>query len=286
MVIFLNGRFVSEDQALVSLFDRGFLYGDGLFETLPVWTRVPFRLEQHLDRLFEGAEFLNLEPPCPRPALRQFAARLIELNGLSDATLRIALSRGVGARGYSPRGAREPTLAMTLHPAAPRDPAHPPLWRLATASVRMASFGRLSRFKTCNKLPQILARAEAEARGADEALLLNGDGLATEASSANVFWISGGTVCTPPLEAGIVAGVTRAAVLEVCRQLRLAVREELLPPQRLPEQDGVFLTLSTLGIVEAVALEGQPLRRCGPTACIRDAYWASVRAETRAPQGR
>jgi branched-subunit amino acid aminotransferase/4-amino-4-deoxychorismate lyase len=299
MLILLNGRFVSEEQAVVSVFDRGFLYGDGLFETMRVRNGKPFRWTQHLERLQRGAEFLRIKPPFTADALRAFAHELVARNRMPDSVLRLTLSRGIGLRGYSPRGAEQPVLVMALHPltGAPgsdsarfearagleggaRGASFAPGWRLVTSSFRLAANDPLARFKTCNKLPQILARAEADAAGADEALLLNASGFMAEASGSNVFWVEGRTVCTPPLESGILPGVTRAAVLEICRSLGLESREGNAAPDTLKSADGVFLSLSSRGVVEARLLDGVALKQSPMTGQIRTAYEGLLRAET------
>src|SRR5436309_76784 len=161
MVVFLNGQLVPEEQAVVSVFDRGFLYGDGLFETVRVFNGKPFRWEQHLERFRRGAEFLKIRPPFPSDSLREFAAQLIVQNGMPDSLLRLTLSRGVGPRGYSPEGAERPAIVMSLHPAPERDPRNPPKWKLVTSTHRLPANEPLAQFKTSNKLAQILARSEA-----------------------------------------------------------------------------------------------------------------------------
>src|ERR1017187_269469 len=168
MLIFLNGQIVPEEQAVVSIFDRGFLYGDGLFETMLVFNGKPFRWAQHLQRLQCGAEFLKIKLPFTNEALRSSVAELVVKNQMPDSLLRLTLSRGVGVRGYSPKGAERPTLVMSLHPAPPINAPKTPGWRLITSSFRLPAGEPLAQFKTCNKLPQVLARAEADAAGADE----------------------------------------------------------------------------------------------------------------------
>src|SRR5215475_13951054 len=123
MVVFLNGEFVPEDRAVVSVFDRGFLYGDGLFETMRVFNGKPFRWRQHCERLQCGADFLGIRLPFTVEALRGFVGELIAKNNLPDALLRLTISRGIGARGYSPKGADKPTTTMSLHPPTEMDPA-------------------------------------------------------------------------------------------------------------------------------------------------------------------
>jgi aminodeoxychorismate lyase len=255
VLIFLNGQFVSEERAVVSVFDRSFLYGDGLFETMRVFNGKPFRWAQHMERLQRGAEFLKIKPPFSPEALRNFVDELIAKNEMPDALLRLTLSRGVGVRGYSPKGAESPTLVMSLHPA----PANAvlPCWKLITSSHRLPAKEPLAQFKTCNKLAQILARTEADAAGADEALLLNTDGFVVEGASSNLFWIEGDAICTPPLAAGVLAGVTRAVVVEICRTLTLKVSEKNITTDELKRVDGVFVSLSSFGIVEAESLDGE-----------------------------
>jgi aminodeoxychorismate lyase len=260
MIAFLNGKFVPEKKATVSVLDRGFLYGDGLFETIRLYHGFPFRWDAHFERLQSGARFLNIAIPCSNSALRQAASRLVTKNKITDALLRIALSRGVGVRGYSPAGANQPVLAMTLHPLpVTGGGARLPKWTLATATFRVPSGDRLANFKTCNKLANVLARAEAESAGADEALLLNTDGEIAEAASSNFFWIEGDRICTPPIGVGILPGVTRAFVFDLCRALDLTVMEKKIRPQGLFRASGAFLTMSSLGIVEVSALDGKIL---------------------------
>ena len=281
MFVMLQGRIVPETKAVVSVFDRSFLYGDGLFETLFVRRQSPFRLALHLDRLERGAEFLRLRLPFDRERIARQVAALLARNALrTDSLLRLTVSRGVGARGYSPKGADRPLLVLAQHPAKGRASNPGPGWRLATASVRLPAGEALARYKTNNKLPQILARAEAEARGAHEALLLNTDGQVVEAASSNLFWVRAGTVFTPPLDSGILAGVTRAVVFELCQALGIPAREGSLRPAALARQDAVFLSLSSLGVVAACELDGQPLRQSPLVGALRRAYWRLVTDET------
>ena len=273
MLIFLNGQFVPEKRAVVSVFDRSFLYGDGLFETMRVFRGKPFRWEQHMERLQRGADFLKIKLPFAPEALRQFADQLIAKNNLPDALLRLTLSRGVGVRGYSPKGAENPTIVMSLHPA----PAHdantpPPRWKLIASSHRLPANEPLAQFKTCNKLAQILARAEADAAGADEALLLNTDGFVVEGASSNLFWIENGAICTPPLAAGILPGVTRGVVWEICRELGFQVHEVNIKVDKLKCMDGIFVSLSSFGVVEVNSLDGEIVKASAISKQIQEHY--------------
>jgi branched-chain amino acid aminotransferase len=294
VLIFLNGEFVPEERAVISVFDRGFLYGDGLFEGVLVRNGKFFRWRLHLDRLQRGADFLKIKLPFAPEALHAFARDLLTKNDARDAFLRLTLSRGVGPRGYSPKGADRPTLVMSLHPV-PGAPASGPAlrregagpeagapmrWKLATSSFRLPADEPLAQFKTCNKLPQVLARGETEAHGANETLLLNTDGFVVEGSSSNLFWITGETVCTTPLASGILPGVTRAVVLEICQALNLPAAQTNIRPKELQTADGVFVSLSSFGVVEAESLDGKVLRKSPVTEKIRLAYEELVRSET------
>jgi branched-chain amino acid aminotransferase len=280
MWVTLNGRLVPAARARISVFDRSFLYGDGLFETIYVRRERPFRLALHLDRLEAGARFLNLRLPFARgQILRQIAALLARNAPAGDSLLRLTVSRGVGPRGYSPKGADRPVLVLAQQPAARVASRSSRGWRVVISSMRLPAGEALARYKTNNKLPQILARAEAEARGAQEALLLNTDGHVVEAASSNLFWLRAGTVYTSPLEGGILAGVTRAVVLELCQALGIPVRKGFVRPAALRRQDAVFLSLSSLGVVPVSELDGRPLAQSPVVGDLRREYWKLVATE-------
>jgi len=259
MMVFLNGKFVSEAEAVVPVGDRGFLLGDGLFETVRVAGGKPFRLAQHLERLARGADFLKIQLPFTAKEIQQFAAQLIGKNNLPESVLRLTLTRGAGARGYSIKNAGAPTLAMTLHPLPPVNPDEPLQWRLITASHRLPAGEALAAFKTTSKVLNVLARAEAEAQGADEALLLNTNGEVAETAGGNIFWIYHDRICTVPTGRGLLPGITRAVVLEICSSLGLPTAKCVIKPEQLRKAEGIFVTQSALGIVPVVAFDGQPV---------------------------
>jgi branched-chain amino acid aminotransferase len=271
--VWLNGRLVPSEQAIVSVFDRSFLYGDGLFETIAVRGGQPVRWDAHIERLVHGADFLRIQLPFEPDVLRTGAERLIESTALQSGTLRIHLSRGVGLRGYSPRGANQPTVLVTAHPAAPGSGDFHS-WRLKTASFRIAAGDPLAAHKTASKLLQVLARAEAETAGADEALILNTDGNVVESSSGNLFWIEGQTLHTPPVSDGLLPGVTRGAILELAPAAGLTAFGTTAKPDRLLRSDGAFLTMSSLGVVEIAQLDGIPL----PSSPHARNFWERLRS--------
>lgn len=279
MQIFLNGRFVPEKRAVVSVFDRGFLYGDGLFEAVLVHRGKLFRWAEHLERFSRGAAMLKIKVPFGPKKLRALAEELIRRNKVSSVILRLTLSRGVGPRGYSPKGARFATFVMSLHPLS-ASASGQASWKVVASSQRLPAGEPLAQFKNCNKLPQILARAEADEAGAEEALLLNTDGFVVEGTTSNLFWVKRDTVCTPPLSAGILPGVTRAVVLEICKSLRINNREANVSLPKLKRMDGVFLSMTSRGVVSVQSLDGKRLKQSSLVEGLAAAYWKIVEAET------
>lgn len=272
MDAFLNGRFVPEEEAVVPVTDRGFLYGDALFETVRVCNRRPFRLAQHLERMTRGAEYLGLKLPFPPKELQRSAAELIARYPANDAVLRVTLTRGSGERGYTPATEHTPTLLITLHPAPPLDPQQPARWSLITSSYRLPASDPLSAFKNGSKLLNVMARREAAARQADEALLLNANGEVAEAAGANLFWIYRDKVCTAPTGRGVLPGITRAVVLEICQTLQLTTNKRVIKRESLRECDAVFLTQSVLGLIEVVSLDGEPVPHSPLVEKLHQAY--------------
>jgi branched-chain amino acid aminotransferase len=256
MTVFLNGHFLPEAQAVVPVNDRGFLLGDGLFETMRVAGGKPFRFAQHLERMTRGADFLKIKLPFTPKELEEFAAQLIEQNKTPDAILRVTLTRGAGGRGYSFNGECKPTLAMTLH-AAPTDKSAE--WNLVTSSFRIPAADPLSSFKTTSKILHVMARAEAKERGADEALLINTNGEVAETASGNIFWVYQDNICTVPTGRGVLPGITRAVVLEICQKLGLQVNKRVIKPEALRNSAGIFITQSAFGIVPIISFDGEPV---------------------------
>ncbi|HWC59692.1 MAG TPA: aminotransferase class IV, partial [Verrucomicrobiae bacterium] len=148
----------------------------------------------------------------------------------------------------------------------------PPRWKLITSSHRLPANEPLAQFKTCNKLAQILARAEADAAGADEALLLNTDGFVVEGASSNLFWIERDTICTPPLTSGVLPGVTRALVLEICNQLGFQNREAYISVEQLKRANGIFVSLSSFGVVEVLSLDNTIVKVSSMCGQIQESY--------------
>lgn len=257
MTIFLNGQFVPEAQAVIPVNDRGFMYGDGLFETTRVVRGKPFRFAQHLERMTRGADFLKIKPLFTPNELQDFAEQLIEQNQLPEAILRVTLTRGPGERGYTPSAEGRPTVVMTLHPAPPAE--NPIQWSLITSSFRVLAADPLSSFKTLNKLTHVMARVEAAEKGGDEALLINTNGEVAETASGNIFWVYNNKICTTPTGRGVLPGITRAVVLEICQTLGLSTNKRVIKPEALKNSEGIFITQSAVGIVPVAMFDDEPV---------------------------
>ena len=257
---------------MVPLNDRGFLLGDGLFETVRVAHGRPFRLAQHLERLARGAEFLKIAPPYSPKELHQFAEQLIGENDFADAVLRLTLTRGAGMRGYGIERAGMPTLAMTVHPLPAPNAREPLQWSLVTSSFRIPAGDALAAFKTTSKILNVLARAEANDRGADEALLLNTNGEVTETAGGNLFWVYQDTICTVPTGCGALPGITRSVVLEICQALGLTTDKCIIKLEQLRQAEGIFVTQSAWGLVPVVSFDGETVAPSPLVGRIAGAY--------------
>jgi aminodeoxychorismate lyase len=278
--VFLDGCYVPAGEARVSVFDRGFLYGDGLFETVAVHQGSPFRWSAHWQRLLHAARVMRLELPLGEADMRQILAELNRRNAAADCVTRLTITRGIGPRGYSPRHARDPVVVVSQHRFAVTPGAELRGWRVVTSRFRVLANDPVATLKSCNRLVQVLARAEAEGQGADEALLLNSDGYVAELAGANVFAVTQGRVMTPALSSGALPGVTRAVVLERLRAQDIVCSEEAMTPEDLRRADGVFATLTGLGIVQVTMLDGVALATSPQVRRVWGDYWSTVNRET------
>ncbi len=247
------------------------MYGDGLFETTRVINGKPFRLAQHLERMVRGAEYLKIPLPYSPKEIQKFASQLVEANTLLDAVLRITLTRGAGERGYTPGTTTTPTLVMSLHPLPPQ-PADGARWNMITSSYHIPASGAISSFKTTSKILHVFARIEAQERGVDEALLLNTNGEVAETAGGNIFWVFQDKICTVPTGRGVLPGITRAVVLEICQSLGLETNKRVIKPQHLRNAEGIFVTQSVLGIVPVVSFDGEAVRPSPLVDQIASAY--------------
>lgn len=269
MIVWLDGKFLEESEATVPVTDRGFLYGDGLFESFAMHGGEPFLWADHLKRFLRSAEEIGIPVPAGEKELLTIARDLARRNALDRAVLRITLTRGSGPRGYSPKLAKSPLLLLAIYPLVP--PAKDPrAWDLITCSLRVPSGYGVAAWKSTSKLLQVLARREAELGGADDALLLNSAGEIAECASANLFWVNGRTLLTPSLGTGCLPGVTRQWVISEAKCCDLEVAETRA--RDLCNAEGVFATLTGPGVVEVVKLDGVALPRSVVTRRLWERY--------------
>jgi len=273
----LNGRFLHLDKIKIAGNDRGFLYGDGLFETVRVHSGRPFLWEWHMTRFMDSATVLGIPLGKIPGSIPGIARELIHRNGVPESILRITLTRGVGERGYGVTGKEQPTMLVTQH-TMPPTPTKP--LSLATTTARIAIGDPLGRVKSANKLGSILAKREATANGADDGLILNSDGNITETSSANIFWIENGVPHTPPVSDSVLPGVTRNLVIGLATALGTSVREESAEPGRLQQAEAVFVTSAVTGVVAVGQVDGTSLGTHPFVAQLLSAYEAALEKHT------
>jgi branched-chain amino acid aminotransferase len=259
--IWIDGKYYEKEEAKISVFDHGLLYGDGVFEGIRAYNGRIFRLHQHLDRLYASARVLALRVWMPKDEMAALCEESIRVNSLKDAYIRLVVTRGVGDLGLDPRKCPKACIiciadVISLFPAAVYERG---LTMMTAATPVHHREGVSPRIKSLNYLAHILAKMEAVAAGADEGLMLEaGDGVA-EGVAENVFAVHGRTLVTPPAHAGILRGVTRDAVLEIAAASGYVVREDMLSRYDLYTADEVFLTGTAAEIVGVVKLDGRTL---------------------------
>ncbi|MFL5388840.1 MAG: aminotransferase class IV [Myxococcales bacterium] len=267
VLVNVEGRLVPPEQAFVSVFDRGFLYGDSVYEVARTYGGRPFELGKHLDRMDRSAERIGLVLP-PRKAIESEIQRTLDAAKNPESYVRVVVTRGEGKFGLSPHYAeglsRLFVIVRPLEPA-PREHYERGLKVAVTLTRRNPAACLDPSLKTGNYMNNILALREAHAAGADDALLLDLRGKVTEASTSNIFFVQQGVVVTPPLALGMLQGVTRTVVLEVARGEGLIVREEPFGPEALAAADEVFVTSTIREIMPVTAL----LLLGGPSADVR-----------------
>jgi len=273
--VWLNGRLVPPDEAMVSVFDHGFTVGDGVFETVKVVDGQPFALRRHMERLHRSAQGLGLAVPLGDAALRGAAAEVVAAAGLDLARLRITLTAGVTPLG-SARGDGEPTLVIAARPLVP--------WPPETAAVTVPwpcnERSALAGVKRTSYAENVVALAEARKVGASEAIQPNTVGNLCEGTGSNVFVVRDGELVTPPLLAGCLAGVTRALVLELLPE----ADEANVPMADLAGADEVLLTSTTRDVQPLRMLDGRSLPGAdGPVARKAIAALADLRARDMDP---
>lgn len=266
-IVYLNGVLVPLSLASISPFDHGFLYGYGLFETMRAYNGIIFRLERHLDRLRQAAETLGLHTRLATFDLESACYHVLTTNELTDARLRLTISAGEGDIVPNPATCKGITVFIVARKLTPLPPEHYKQgYRAIFSSSRRNSQSPLSRLKASCYLENILARQEAKAAGADEAVVLNEQGLVAEGSSSNIFLMHKGQLLTPSLNCGALPGITREAVLELTSSLGIRATETEIAPEQLLAAEEAFFTNSIIEIMPLTRLDDKPIGSGKPGA--------------------
>jgi branched-chain amino acid aminotransferase len=282
MLVYVDGHFVAREQARVSVFDHGFLYGDGIYETMRAYRGDIFLLKKHLARLKRSADAVSLTLPLPLEKIGEALKESVFVNKLQEAVIRLQVSRGPGEPGLDPALCDAPTMVIITKPF--RD--YPPAYYDRGVGVAVVTTRRNhpralpSAVKSTNFLNNILAKIEAIEAGAFEGIMLNGEGFVAEGTVSNIFTVRKGKLYTPHVRAGILEGVTRELVLRLARRRKIPVREAMLLPKDLRAADECFLTNTTMEIMPVTAIGAKRVGtgRPGPvTAALRQAYGKEVR---------
>lgn len=265
-LIFINGEFKTKEQATISVFDHGFLYGDGVFEGIRIYGGNIFRSQAHLERLYDSAKAILLDIPYTLEELEKCVVETVRKNDLVDAYVRLVVSRGVGGLGLDPERCPHPNVIIIvdqvrLYPASFYEEGMP----IITASTRRNSPDALDpRIKSLNYLNNILAKTEAKRAGMEEALMLNSAGYVAECTGDNIFLVKKGVLYTPPSYVGALEGVTRQAIIDIATKNGIAVKEEPFTLQSVYTADEVLLTGTAAEVIPVVEVDGRQIANGKP----------------------
>lgn len=272
--IWIDGKHYDRGQAVVSVFDHGLLYGDGVFEGIRAYGGRVFRLDRHIDRLYASAKAIWLEVPLAKAALRDVVHDTVGRSGLKDAYIRLVVTRGVGDLGLDPRKCPKPSIICIVDKIVlwPADRYEKGLVCLTAATPINHREGLSPRIKSLNYLSHILAKIEGIAAGVDEVIMLDAGGYVAEASGMNLFAVADGTLRTTPPYTGILRGVTRDAVIELAGEAGYGVEETPLNRYDLYTADEVFLTGTAAEVVGVTRLDGRAIGAGVPGPVTRDLF--------------
>lgn len=257
--IYLNGEFVTKENAKVSVYDHGFLYGDGVFEGIRVYSGNIFRMEDHMDRLYRSAKSIMLNMPHSKDEFTDLVVETVERNQLRDAYIRIVVSRGVGDLGLDPYKCPHANVVIIVEPLAifPKELYERGLDIVTVATRRNRPDVLSPKVKSLNYLNNVLVRIEAHLANVSEALMLNDQGYVAEGSADNVFIVRGNTFLTPPGYVGALEGITRNAVMEIASNLGYEMKEEPFTRHDVYTADEVFLTGTAAEVIAVVKVDGR-----------------------------
>jgi len=262
---YVNGEYVPKEEASVSVYDHGFLYGDGVYEAIRAYDGTVFKLREHLDRLYESAKSIKIEIPIPREEMSRLVIDVLRKNQLKNSYIRIVVSRGWGKMGVDPRNCPRPTIVIMTEPREPLFGASVKGISAIISSLRRTPSWSLDpRIKTLNYLNNIMAKIEAIEAGVEEAIMLNEQGYVAETSTENIFVVKNGVVSTPHPSQGVLRGITRDAVISVLKELGYPLEERAITVHELYNADEVFVTGTAAEVVPIVKIAGRGIGATKP----------------------
>jgi len=281
--IYINGKFFSKEDAKISVYDHGLLYGDGIFEGIRIYGGKVFKLKEHVERLFESARAIKLEIPISPARMEQAIVDTVKANNKVDGYCRPLVTRGSGYLGLDPRKTSDPQVIIivddiSLYPAELYENG----MEIATvATIRNHPNALNPRIKSLNYLNNILAKIEGQLAGCPESLMLNHKGEVAECSGDNIFLVRHGELLTPPIDAGILEGITRDSVIDLAKQAKIVVKEIALTRHDVYIADEVFLTGTAAEVIPVVKVDARVIGsgKPGPvTKQLREAFQKLVRS--------
>jgi branched-chain amino acid aminotransferase len=283
--VYINGKLFDKADAKISVYDHGLLYGDGVFEGIRVYSGKVFRLREHIDRLYESARSIQLEIPINREQMTDAVVSTVKANNKKDGYIRLVVTRGAGSLGLDPRKTSDPQIIVivddiTMYP--------PELYQngleiVTAATIRNHPAALNARIKSLNYLNNIMAKIEGIRAGCLEALMLNHKGEIAECTGDNIFLVKRGVLRTPPLDAGILEGVTRNAVIELAEAAHIPVEQNALSRHDVFAADECFLTGTAAEVIPVVKCDGRTIGtgKPGPVTCqLRDRFHQLARQQT------
>jgi len=266
MKIYLNGKLVDEKDAKVSVFDHGFLYGDGVFEGIRSYDSLVFKLKEHIDRLYESAHSIMLKISLSKKEMAQAVIKTLKANRLKNAYVRLVVSRGKGDLGLDPRKCKKETVVIitdkiALYPEKFYDKG---IEIVTVPTIRNICEALNPQIKSLNYLNNILAKIEAINSGCHEALMLDHLGYVAECTGDNIFVVKGGELYTPPQCMGTLRGITRDAILDIAKKKKIPTHEHVLTRHELFISDECFLTGTAAEVVPVVRVDGRAIGDAKP----------------------
>lgn len=257
--IYISGKFYDKPDAKISVYDHGLLYGDGVFEGIRIYGGKVFRLREHVDRLFESARHIHLEIPLTREKMADAITSTVQANARKDGYIRAIVTRGAGYLGLDPRKTADPQVIIIVDDISlyPQELYENGMSLVTVATIRNHPNAVNPRIKSLNYLNNVLAKIEAVQAGCVEALMLNHKGEVAECTGDNIFVVKRGVLKTPPLDAGILEGVTRDAVIELAQDAAIPVQETPLTRHDIYTADECFLTGTAAEVIPVIQCDGR-----------------------------